>query len=72
MKNIHDTIRAQELYIGLQSDEFQEDLNFGLVNIVYEWAINKVNTRFILSIFLSFSFSLLQILWNLQRFKKGL
>lgn len=42
MKNIHDTLASVERALGVQSEEFQDDLNFGLVNIVYEWAINKV------------------------------
>lgn len=45
MKNIHDKIGSEELALGIQSDEFQDELNFGLVNVVYEWAINKVNTK---------------------------
>lgn len=28
--------------MGIQTDEFQEDLNFGMVHVVYEWASNKV------------------------------
>lgn len=43
MQNIHSKIGSEELSLGIQSDEFQEELNFGLVNVVYEWAINKVN-----------------------------
>lgn len=43
MRNIHDTIGSEERALGIQSDEFQDELNFGLVNVVYEWAINKVN-----------------------------
>lgn len=43
MKNIHNKIAVEEMALQIQSDELQEDLNFGLVNVVYEWAINKVN-----------------------------
>lgn len=42
MKSIHLDIAAKELALQIQSDEFQEELNFGLVKVVYEWAINKV------------------------------
>lgn len=52
MKNIHDKIGSEELALDIQSDEFQDELNFGLVNVVYEWAINKVNTDISYVIFL--------------------
>lgn len=47
MKNIHYKIGSEELSLGIQSDEFQDELNFGLVNVVYEWAIDKVNMKYI-------------------------
>ncbi|KAJ8972244.1 hypothetical protein NQ317_011069, partial [Molorchus minor] len=41
MKEVHNEIANLELSLGIQTDEFQEDLNFGLVHVVYEWASNK-------------------------------
>ncbi|CAG9853750.1 unnamed protein product [Phyllotreta striolata] len=41
IQQVHEEIAAQELILGIQTDEFQEDLNFGLVHVVYEWATNQ-------------------------------
>lgn len=40
---IHKEIAQDEMRLQIQTDEFQQDLNFGLVHVVYEWASNKVN-----------------------------
>ncbi|CAG9821156.1 unnamed protein product [Phaedon cochleariae] len=41
IKGVHNEIAKLELSLGIQTDEFQEDLNFGLVHVVYEWATNQ-------------------------------
>ncbi|KAJ8924217.1 hypothetical protein NQ315_007008 [Exocentrus adspersus] len=41
IKATHNELANLELSMGIQTDEFQEDLNFGLVHVVYEWASNK-------------------------------
>ncbi|KAJ8934479.1 hypothetical protein NQ314_013354 [Rhamnusium bicolor] len=41
IKTVHQEIANLELSMGIQTDEFQEDLNFGLVHVVYEWASDK-------------------------------
>ncbi|KAG5891420.1 hypothetical protein JTB14_031486 [Gonioctena quinquepunctata] len=41
IKDVHNEIGQQELRLGIQTDEFQDDLNFGLVHVVYEWATNQ-------------------------------
>ncbi|XP_030766444.1 helicase SKI2W isoform X2 [Sitophilus oryzae] len=38
IKSHHEKIAAMELELGIQTDEFQTDLNFGLVHVVYRWA----------------------------------
>lgn len=39
---MHSELANLELSLGIQTDEFQEDLNFSMVHVVYEWASNKV------------------------------
>ncbi|CAG9834639.1 unnamed protein product [Diabrotica balteata] len=41
IQDVHREIGTKELSLGIQTDEFQEELNFGLVHFVYEWATNK-------------------------------
>ncbi|XP_072388154.1 superkiller complex protein 2 isoform X2 [Diabrotica undecimpunctata] len=41
IQDVHREIGTEELSLGIQTDEFQEELNFGLVHFVYEWATNK-------------------------------
>ncbi|KAJ8963290.1 hypothetical protein NQ318_018757 [Aromia moschata] len=41
MIQVHLELGDLELRMGIQTDEFQEDLNFALVHVVYEWASNK-------------------------------
>jgi len=38
IKRVHERIGNMELQLGIQTDEFQNDLNFGLVHVVYRWA----------------------------------
>jgi hypothetical protein len=42
MQNIHHEIANLEMNLDIKTDEFQNDLNFALVEIVYEWASSKV------------------------------
>lgn len=42
MKHIHTEIANLELSLNITTDEFQNDLNFSLAEIVYEWASAKV------------------------------
>jgi antiviral helicase SKI2 len=41
MQNIHHEIANLEMNLDIKTDEFQNDLNFALVEIVYEWASSK-------------------------------
>ncbi|RZB54411.1 helicase SKI2W, partial [Asbolus verrucosus] len=41
MQNIHYEIAKLEMNLDIKTDEFQNDLNFALVEIVYEWASAK-------------------------------
>nr|CAI5856094.1 unnamed protein product [Callosobruchus analis] len=41
LTDVHQEILHKELVLAIHTDEFQEDLNFGLVHVVYEWANNK-------------------------------
>ncbi|CAG9764055.1 unnamed protein product [Ceutorhynchus assimilis] len=38
IKKVHQKIANMELELCIQTDEFQQDLNFGLVHVVYRWA----------------------------------
>lgn len=42
MQNIHQEIAKLEMNLDIKTDEFQNDLNFALVEIVHEWASAKV------------------------------
>lgn len=44
IKAVHQKIANMELELGIQTDEFQNDLNFGLVHVVYRWANSEVRT----------------------------
>ncbi|XP_045477024.1 helicase SKI2W [Harmonia axyridis] len=41
LKNIHADILNKEGELQIRSEDIQEELNFGVVNIVYEWASKK-------------------------------
>lgn len=41
-KLIHQEIGNLEISLGIHTQEFQDDLNFGLVHVVYDWASAKV------------------------------
>lgn len=42
MEEIHAEIARAELSLQITTDEFQNELNFGLAYVVYEWASAKV------------------------------
>ena len=46
MQKIHYDIANLEMNLDIKTDEFQNDLNFDLVEIVYEWASAKVCVKF--------------------------
>lgn len=60
MQKIHHEIANLELALEIKTDEFQNDLNFALVEIVYEWASAKVLLISVFQIFILF-FSRLRI-----------
>ncbi|XP_057669557.1 SKI2 subunit of superkiller complex protein isoform X1 [Diorhabda carinulata] len=41
LRQVHLEIGNEEQNLRIQTDEFQEELNFGLVHVVYEWATNQ-------------------------------
>lgn len=47
IKNVHARIGNLELELGIQTEEFQTDLNFGLVHVVYRWANSEVGSTLI-------------------------
>lgn len=44
IKDVHARIGNLELELGIQTEEFQTDLNFGLVHVVYRWANSEVGS----------------------------
>lgn len=47
IEQVYKEIQEEETNLRIQTQEFQEDLNFDLVHVVYEWALNKViSSRF--------------------------